>query len=116
MLSLTAKIDLLEQYLGLRSAAHQIHASNVANVETPGFKAKIPEFESKLRQQSKPEAGYKLDLKAKESQAKGTQNGNNVKADYEMTRMAENSLEYMSAIEIFNKEMAIMRYAINSGR
>ncbi len=127
MSSIATKIDLIKQYLDVRLAEHNLHSANVANVETPHYKAKIGSFESTLKQQSglqenegllgaPSEAKWNLGLKVNQSKATSREDGNNVQLEKEMAGMAGNSILFMTAIKILSKEMAIERYAINGNR
>lgn len=120
MSAIDTKIDLIRQYLDVRVASHGIHSSNIANAETPHYLAKIPTFEASLdraKSLDNPlDHKWKFDMRIDKSAATPREDGNNVQLDSEMSKMAENSLMYMSAIQILNKEMAITKYAISAGR
>jgi len=118
-------IDFIKQYLDARVANHSLRASNVANAETPNYRALVPSFQVRLDQQMRaPEPGLfsavgpalKVDMKVAPSSAPGREDGNNVQLEKEMSELAQNSLQYATAYKILSKQMAIARYAISSGR
>lgn len=127
MSSIGNKLDLIKQYLDVRVAAHSLYSSNIANSETPNYQAKVGSFKSvleKVHSEHAPDGSlilstepkWNLSMKVNNSTAPSREDGNNVKIDQEMSNMSQNSILYMSAIKILNKEMAINEYAITGGR
>ncbi len=124
MSSFGTKIDFMKQYLSMRDAAHQVIASNIANAETPEYKAKLPSFSFKLDQQTnqnkaegflaEAKSPIEIGMKVLESSADPREDGNNVNVNQELAAMSENSMLYMGALKILNKELAITKYAINN--
>lgn len=113
-----SQVDLVRQYLDNRIAGHTLHAANIANAETPNYRAKIPEFKATLdriasRDPNNPD--WKLEMKIKNSPQSPRQDGNNVNMEKEMSALAENSMRYISAVKILTKQMALERYAATSG-
>lgn len=112
-----------------------IHA-NIANAETPGFRALGYDFEEQLQAVNQDEEA--LSLKTSSSahfKQDGVQSGgkvephvymrptesvgndgNTVDADKEMALLAQNQILYRAAVETLNKKIGILRYAINGGR
>lgn len=108
-------------------------STNIANGETPGYKAKSMEFESVL--QSASSNDY---LKIKSTNPKhisashpdfstlnanistdtspGRIDGNNVNLEKEMTSLAETRLAYDAAITAMSKRGAIIKSAITEAR
>ncbi len=120
MSGINTKLDLIKQFLDMRVSQHSLHAANIANSETPNYKAKTASFESKLLQAEDPtnktgDEKWKLGIRVGKSGEIPREDGNNVKLEREMGALAENSLLYMTALKIFNKELALERYAITSG-
>lgn len=118
------KIDFMKQYLSMRDAVHQVIASNIANAETPEYTAKLPSFSFKLDQQANQnktegllgveKSPMEIGMKILDSNADPRENGNNVNVNQELAAMSENSMLYMGALKILNKELAITKYAINN--
>lgn len=114
----------------------EVEASNIANAETPGFRAIGYDFEEQL--QSVARIDKKLRLKTEDDRhlrSNGVRadgkidpdifvrptesigdDGNTVDVDGEMARMAQNNLLYRSAVELINRKVGMLRYAINGGR
>ncbi|MGK7346065.1 MAG: flagellar basal body rod protein FlgB [Candidatus Nitrospinota bacterium M3_3B_026] len=120
----------------LVSKAMDIHAqrallvnSNIANVETPGYKAvDLEPFENRLKEAYKPGIGVKttdprhLDgadgglegfkPKVGVSQDAPRLDGNNVNLDREMAKLLETSLTYQTLIAVRGKRGGIIDEAI----
>ncbi len=93
----------------------QAIASNIANLETPGYQAREVSFEESLRaaiSEGRPaDAGISVDR----SVAPTRLNGNNVNIDIELMAASETKLRQQLAIEGLNAKYRLLRTAI-SGR
>lgn len=127
---------VLETALNQRLAKQNVLLSNLANAETPGYRALGYSFERQLQDAignsdsmglktndprhfaspfSSPSSGLKPDLFVKPTESIGT-DGNSVDVDKEMAEMAENQILYRANIEILNRKLSMMKYALNGGR
>ncbi len=121
----------LEKVLELRTLAHQIHSSNLANANVSDFKAKKTDFEGKLRE-ALEETTNPVPLIKKEVQAQQkisevgadvyedplapiAGNGNSVNPDKEQTEIAKNMIGYQTAIQLLNKKIAMQKYVLSEG-
>ncbi len=114
----------------------QIIDSNIANAETPGFRALSYDFEEQLQGISDPENKKQLlvsnpehfrsagvgangqiepDLYITPTESVGN-DGNTVEIDHEMAELAQNQILYRATIESINKKIGTLRYAIQGGR
>ena len=110
-------------------------ADNVANVDTPEFKASRVSFEMALKQEigsveqplrmSKVEnavAGLgdaPAEIKPTvtlESDLGRRNDGNNVDVDREMLELADTNVRFNALVQVMSSKMANLRYAINGGR
>lgn len=118
--------DLLKNALNTSSLRQQTISSNIANVNTPGYKVNKVEFEQLLDQASRGN-GMKATAKKhygisdmsdvtaqveKRTNTSVKDNGNNVDIDYEMTELAANSLYYQSLISQLNSKYSSFRTVI----
>lgn len=123
------------QSLNQRMARNNVISSNVANAETPGYLALGYDFEQQL--QAASHANELVPVKTSNpkhlqnafTQADGTmspdvfvrptetipQDGNTVDLDTEMAQLAENQITYRAAVELLNRKVGIIRYAISNG-
>jgi len=110
---------LLERHLDLLAARQRVAASNIANADTPGYRAREIDFrfemESILNQVS-PGRAY-LPITVRESDLGGAKNdGNNVNVDREMLTLADNILRFGVASLLLQKQIRGLRNAIQEGR
>ncbi len=125
------KIESLNQRL-LRQKSI---TANIANAETPGYRAIGYEFEEQL--QAVADGGDPFPMKASSpkhyvsghTSADGEitpevfvrptesvgQDGNTVDVDEEMGRLAQNQIMYRSAVELLNRKIGTLKYAISAG-
>jgi flagellar basal-body rod protein FlgB len=124
---------LLQAAMSGLSARQRVIADNVANVDTPGFKASHVEFESALmRAQGSDPAmrllGYRgngqwaapdkarleptvtLDLSTRR------EDGNNVDVDQQMLQMADTNITYNALSSLTTARFGILKTVINGGR
>lgn len=111
-------INFYEQVLSLRAQRQQLLASNIANADTPNYKAVDIDFNSAMQaalQQANP-AELKLtssshlpnagtignaDIKERASKQNNL-DGNTVDMDIERAQFTENALQYEAAITLIN--------------
>ncbi len=128
----------LERSLDVRLVRENVLAANVANVDTPGFRAKDVDFVAALNTidgAAKNDGGVSLPeaptLAATDSDAKGlaakdlpildlpgggaTFDGNTVDLDRTMVAMAENAIQYGASARAAGKKLAILRYVASDG-
>ncbi|MAV91435.1 MAG: flagellar basal body rod protein FlgB [Bdellovibrionaceae bacterium] len=120
--------------LKMRSLRHNITASNIANAETPGFKAKKLDFENALARAvdldglrgmttSNPEhfvvgGGSVGEVRADiydNPDGATTNDGNTVDLEAEMATLQENSILYKAALQLMNKKLGSLKYAASDG-
>ena len=114
MLSFDAPIfHGLESYLDVAVTRQSLIASNMANVDTPGYKTQDLDFAQALDQ---AEAG--LDPAAAGHQVSGLlerPDGNNVNLDRESMLMAQTQLQYSTGVALMRTEFHRLNMAINGG-
>lgn len=116
-------IDTLNRSLDLHMQRHAVIADNIANAETPGFKAKRIDFEESLARAV--EAGEQglagrdiasvQPIVSEETQSEMGQDLNTVDMDREMAAMTKNEVQYNAATQAITKKFALLRYAITEG-
>jgi len=121
-------IYLLEQSLNLRMARQNVIAANLANVETPGYRALDVNFEEVLRdiasrldaEGSPTEAGTSLQpvhLELRPADASSLGNDNNtVDLERELGKLSENALMFKAQALFLGKKLAMLREAIGSSQ
>ena len=127
-------MDVMGKGLSASWQRNAVIRNNIANVETPGFKASYLEFES-LFKKAAEEGGF-VGTRTHEKHipiGRGDINdvrpmifqnrelsmradGNNVDIESENVRMAQNSIYYNTLMEKLNSEIRRLRMAISEGR
>jgi len=94
-------------------AQQQAYQQNIANVETPGYKAKRVDFEDSLR--TAIERGRFDDVGFSQTNTTDPTriDGNNVRLDYELTAMTENALRQQLVTEALNAQYRLIRAAVS---
>ncbi|MCC7402982.1 MAG: flagellar basal body rod protein FlgB [Bdellovibrionales bacterium] len=126
--------DALGASINMRLLRNSITGTNIANAETPGFKAKKVDFEEALARAIDVEGLKKMNPSQPEHFASGpgaisnvradvydnpdvnvTNDGNTVDMEREMALLAENSILYNAAVQLINKKLAALKYAATEG-
>ena len=121
--------------LNMRLLKHNVTAANIANAETPGYKAKKVDFEEALARaididglkslNTSDSAHFALGAGPIQSlqpevydNPEGATNNdrNNVDLEKEMAHLSENNIQYRAALQLINKKLAALKYAVTEGR
>lgn len=116
-------IGALNTSLNLREINQNVISSNIANADTPGYKAKAVEFETALRSAFADGAGHRVpgDHDTVEPEIYDDPNGiesldgNTVDRSAEMTKMHQNELMYNASAEMLKRKLGMLKYAISEG-
>jgi len=101
----------LQRYMDLLSARQKLVASNIANADTPGYKAQDIDFQfefATLLRGEKPQTISTQGLTEKPD-------GNNVDVDREARMLAENALRFNVASSLLRSQIKTVREAIQGG-
>ncbi|MBL8498879.1 flagellar basal body rod protein FlgB [Nitrosomonas sp. JL21] len=129
---LDKELNFHHQALSLRVARQELLSSNVANADTPNFKAKDIDFASMLREKlatTPAQATVNLNSTSPmhfNSAAEGifgdsllyrvplqpSADGNTVDMDHERTQFADNSIKYDASISFINNEFRNLMLAM----
>ncbi len=117
----------LGQALDLYEARHRLLVENVANAETPGYRARDLDFSAALERAFEGEdgsgssAGGSADAAVQaqpviDATATVKLDGNSVDVDTEMARMSQNAEKILALSQIVARKFAGLRSAITDGR
>jgi flagellar basal-body rod protein FlgB len=112
----TPTMRQLERYLDLVAFRHELISSNLANVDTPGYRTQDVDFESELRRAELRLDGSPVSPHVKE--VKGLierPDGNNVSLDRESLALARTQLQFRAGVELLRSEIHRLQTAINGG-
>ena len=130
--------QLLELSLRLRGARHEVLSANIANADTPGYRARDLDFEPIMRSvaetreisaadRERPMDGFSaapLELGSATYETEFPDHrygeerldGNSVSLDRQMRMMTENALAYEASLTLLSRTLAALRYAISEGK
>ncbi len=112
--------DGLTRALTLYQRRHEVLASNIANVETPGYRAKELDFQGALKAAFDQEREKDLALPdpkvVDDPNAPSRADGSTVDVDLQMTKLAGNGTSYLALSRILAKKLAGLRSAIEGVR
>jgi len=104
---------VLENMMDVASFRQKVLASNIANADTPGFKARDISFQSEL---GKALNGARGNYDVYETvPTMISRDGNTVSVDSEMTKAAENQLLFNSAATILTMKFRMMKDVAKAG-
>jgi flagellar basal-body rod protein FlgB len=105
---LDATSHRLEHYMDLLAERQRLVASNLANIDTPGYRTKDIEFAAELERAGSPSLIEPSGLMTKPD-------GNNVSLDRENRLLAENSMRFQAASLLLRGHIRLMHNAIKEG-
>ncbi len=117
----------LQRILHSTSERQKVLASNIANAETPGYKAKDIKFDNMVGKEMKLLTTSPNHISKNGSSSTGSSrveiqnrpswgDGNNVELNNEIAKMQENLLRHNAAIKVINKKISMYKSAIKGGR
>jgi flagellar basal-body rod protein FlgB len=121
----------LQRVLDLRQAQHSLTAANIANADTPGYKARVIPFDKVLEAAVQGEGdllctderhlsgagGDLAHVEVEELEAPPwALDGNSVVAEREAARLAENAMLYSGVSQGITRRLALLRYAASDGK
>ena len=128
-------LQLLQRSLDFRSRRNNVLASNIANIETPGYKAKDLVFERALGDAMKAKLPGPLEVTnprhmdgrqilpldevtpkvIRTSNPVGNIDENSVDLEREMVKLGENQVVYQSLVQMVNHKFSQLRVSIREG-
>ncbi|RDI47464.1 flagellar basal body rod protein FlgB [Falsibacillus pallidus] len=123
-------IGSIENALNYSSLKQKVISENIANVDTPNYKAKDVSFKKILEDvQGSRLEGYRTDPRhfsfssgsvnpavVTQSNAQYNENGNSVDIDKEMSDLATNQIYFDSLVSQLNSKFSILQSVIKGGR
>ena len=131
----SSTVATLEKSLNLRSKQHQVLSSNIANMDTPNYKAFELVIEEEMNGTGKPSKRIQLQKTHGNHLAPANQpsdsvelkyadppefslrgDGNTVDVEKTMGNLAENTILYKMAAQLISKKFKGLRAAIQGGK
>jgi len=119
-------VNMLSKELDIKTYRNELIASNIANIDTPGFKGKDIDFKSVLSESlndiemkisdprhinSNGSSGQNA-ISVVENPNSGRADGNNVNIESEMLKLTENNIQYNISVHLVAKKLAGLKEAI----
>jgi flagellar basal-body rod protein FlgB len=122
-------IGLLEKSLDIRSEKNRVISANIANQDTPEYRAKELNFQETLKSVSDPSSSIQLShtspshlggISAGSTSLLPTEipgeskrlDGNSVDSEMEMAKLAENQINYNASVQFISGRFRMINYAI----
>jgi flagellar basal-body rod protein FlgB len=111
----TSQLTLIEKFLDLATQRQSLLVSNIANVDTPGYRTQDMDFHAEMvralsEEPETPVSSTPRDVPGLLSRP----DGNNVSVDREGLLLAETQLKYQAATQAMRSEFALIRSAISN--
>jgi flagellar basal-body rod protein FlgB len=112
----TTLSDQVGRYLDLAAGEAKLTAQNMANVDTPGYKAMGMDFEAEMRnamtgvEQGQPPRSVRL---TPEDGLVARPDGNNVSMDRESLNLAEAQLKFRTGVALLRQQNQLLLDAIH---
>lgn len=108
------QFEMLTQAIQFAVQSHQVTGQNLANINTPGYKAKEVRFQELLdrveSKSSNPVAEFQVEI-ANERTMRN--DGNTVDLDRELAALKKNALAFQTLTQLLGSKMGILKQAIN---
>lgn len=125
-----------EQALKIRAQRHEVLASNIANADTPGYKARDIDFRAALQQSIQGSTGplRLLSTQANHLSVSGvggshgpaelmyrmplqpSLDGNTVESHVEQAQFADNTMRYQATLQFLSSKFSGLKNVIQGGR
>jgi flagellar basal-body rod protein FlgB len=107
-------LSQLENYLTLTDKRATVIATNMANVDTPGYRTKDIDFQHELTRAMTAPEGYSPRVAVKDvSGLLERPDGNNVNVDRESLNLSETQLQYQMGTQLMKDRFHELLVAIN---
>jgi flagellar basal-body rod protein FlgB len=113
----TPLADQLARYMDLAATQLKVTATNMANVDTPGFQTVGFDFEGEMRRALSGDSTAGESIAPRLEEVDGLlarPDGNNVSMDREGLQMAEAQLKFRTGVELAKREYARVLDAIHA--
>jgi flagellar basal-body rod protein FlgB len=109
---------LLERYLDVLAARQRVTASNIANADTPGFRAREIDFRFEMQSLTvAPRHAVFFPAMVRETAGEGAKNdGNTVSLDRELLSLSENGMRFQVASLLLRHQLRGVMNAVREGR
>ncbi len=112
----TPNLSTLEHFLNLASYRQSLVASNLANIDTPGYRTRDIDFRSEMKRAAQDsEGGMALPIARQVPGLMERPDGNNVSVERETMLLGQSQLQFRAAIALLRAEFQNLATAIKEG-
>ena len=116
MTGTTPLMQLIGAYLKVTSNRQQVIASNIANVDTPGYHTQDINFQTAMQEAMDEGSGAQLSTASNRVEGLPERpDGNNVNIDRESLLLGETQLQYQMGVQLIKQEFHRLLTAIKEG-
>jgi flagellar basal-body rod protein FlgB len=111
-----SSLDILQGYLKVVADRQQLVASNMANVDTPGYHTKDIDFHSAMRRVMSTDSEAQLEPASLDLQGLPERpDGNNVDIDREGLMLSQTQLQFQLGVQLVKGQFSQLLTAIKEG-
>jgi flagellar basal-body rod protein FlgB len=113
--------EVIERSLDITKLRHGLIGSNVANLDTPGYRSKEIDFDKTLKDAVERRSVEVVRTHPIHIRAQGAPHRISIETsgwvdiDKEMSKLAENNLRYQTGIEMLIRKFSKLKYTITEG-
>lgn len=112
----TPLIQLLQGYLKVTADRQQLVASNIANVDTPGYHTRDIDFQGAMRQVMSERGHFEMEPASHTMEGLPERpDGNNVNIDRESLLLSQTQLQHQMGVQLIKAEFHRLLTAIKEG-
>ena len=119
----TSFLNFIESHLSIASKRQQVLSANIANVDTPGYRAQDVAFEDQMdllnlvgtAGRHMTPLGSDAGFQMFDVGTKAKPNGNTVDLDRELTEVTKNGLQYVTLMQFLQNNLRTLRSSITDG-
>jgi len=121
----TSMTNALGRFLDVDVARYKLVTTNLANIDTPGYRTRDLDFRSELRRAAAEESSLEIghinsaSFEPVAHPVRGLMerpDGNNVSVERESLLMAQNQLRFQVAVQFLREQFRLLSTAINEGK
>jgi flagellar basal-body rod protein FlgB len=111
----SSQLNLLQRFLDLSAQRQALITGNIANVDTPGYRAKDIDFSGELQRAMDGDTGATQAMVREVPGLVARPDGNNVSVDRESLLLSEVQMQFSIAEQLLKSDFKTLQLAINEG-
>ena len=111
-ITISSSLQKLQQAALFCEARHEVIVNNIANVNTPGFKAKDLSVKSFKEALAASESSGSYEVIDSPDVGEVREDGNNISIEAEMSKLSGNAMRHRVLLSLVNHQMTLMEMAL----